>query len=343
MVSLRVTNLDPLCYNVDISFCLRDSKNLQELKLQWSPRMRLAAECSANLNTVFGKCIEAGYKMSIRSLGMQNFYGPNRGQLYFAMKQESMVDTHFLDMFGGAHGPRTNVFIDETWRRIPPELNFKWKLHRSNELAMQHTRILRGFSGLEELYLVNKNLSTETPASASPLSPATSSAASSTDPGVLPGADLANLGNEYLDAILKAHAPTLRNLLFFDKFDFSAPQLATILSSCPNLQQLGLAVDGDEHTFRALIPSLPSGLVALRLLENPLFRRLGVTHEENLPAVCAEFARQIAAANCVSLRWIGLADRVFHVQREGGEVILVPATWEDVAHVGIWGMDNLRL
>ncbi|KAF2157265.1 hypothetical protein K461DRAFT_219979 [Myriangium duriaei CBS 260.36] len=350
LVALRVMNLDPLCYNDDISHCLLGSKNLRELKIHFSPRMRLEAECSSNLNTYFGKCIEAKYKMSIRSLGLQNFYGPNRGQLYQAMKQETMVDTHFLDVFGGAHGSRTNVFVDETWRRIPPELNFKWKLHRSNGFAMQHTRILRGFSGLEELYLTNKSLTATSPAA----SPNSTSSSDASTPGVLGGsADLANLTREYLDAILSQHGPTLRNLLLFEQFDFDAAELRDIIARCPKLEQLGLALSGNEDTFRNLIPSLPSGLRALRLLENRLFRRLGVTEEQNLDGVCREFGRQLFAAGNTRLRYIGLADKVFRVggvkrvdsPRGNGEGMyeLTAVTWDDVRHLGIWGMDNLQL
>ncbi|GAM84884.1 hypothetical protein ANO11243_028860 [Dothideomycetidae sp. 11243] len=353
LLALKVMNLDPLCYNDDIAHCLLGSKRLRELRLHFNPRMRLEAECSANLNTYLGKCIEAGYKMSIRNLGLQNFYGPNRGQLYYAMKQEAMVDTHFLDMFGGAHGSRTNVFIDETWRRIPPELNFEWKIHRSNELAMQHTRILRGFAGLEELYLVNKNLFSETLAS-TPISPQSSNSHSSdTTRGVMPGADLVNLGKEYLDAILSRHAPTLRNLLFFDKFDFDSAELSSILQRCPKLEQLGLALSGNEDTFRNLIPSLPKSLKALRLLENDLFRQIGITDDENIDEVCKEFGRQLFCAGNTTLRWIGLADKVFKVGRptrvdspasSGVDMYeLQPMTWDDVQHIGIWGMDNLRL
>lgn len=342
--ALKVTNLDPLCSNDDISQCLLGSKNLRTLKLHFSPRMRLMAESSSNLNDYFGKCIEAGYKMSIENLGLQNFYGPNRGQLYFAMKQESMVNTEFLDMFGGAHGNRPNVFIDETWKRIPPQLNFKWKMHRSNEMAMQHTRILAGFSGLEELYLVNKTLSLMVSESASP-----ASVASEPSPSVLPGADLANLGKEYLNVILKQHGATLRSLLFFDKFDFDANELSAILTRCPNLQQLGLALSGNENTFRNLIPALPPSIAALRLLDNPLFRRLGVTHQPNLGEVCKDFGRQLYAVKNTSLRYLGLAEHVFRIVRPPGDVEdadryeLVPVGWDDVAHLGIWGMDNLSL
>ncbi|KAG8630947.1 hypothetical protein KVT40_000087 [Elsinoe batatas] len=380
--SFTVRNLDPLCYNDDVSHLIYGSRNLVELTIHFSPRMRLEAECSASLSTYFGRCIQAGYKIPIQKIMMQNFYGPNRGQLYQAMMQETMVSSHFLDMFGGAHGPRTNVFIDETWRRIPPVLHFNWKIHRSNELAMQHTRILRGFHGLEELYLVSRSLQTipspppaQIDSPTSPLNPLAStgsktaspapthlssssssapspSSAPAMDPSFLPGAEVDALGAEYLDAILSSHGTTLHTLLLFDKFGLDESQIADIATRAPLMRHLGVALEGKEGVFRKLIPSFPK-LRTLRILENHLIRRLGVFEEENLAEVCKEFGRQIVRCGNEGLRWIGIGELVFKVGRreefetaKGGRetrAVLERRTWGDVEGLGLWDMDKLEL
>ncbi|PNS17605.1 hypothetical protein CAC42_3000 [Sphaceloma murrayae] len=380
-------NLDPLCYNDDISHLLYGSTNLEDLTLHWSPRMRLEVECSTSLNAYFGKCIQDNRKLPVKKISMQNFYGPNRGQMYQTLDQDKMESTHFLDMFGGAHGPRTNVFIDETWRRIPPVLNFKWKIHRSNELAIQHTRILRGFRGLEQLYLVSKSLGNvpspvDTPTFngdtqsggvhqygsprqsstkhssayqfSSPRSTTTHthSNPSTPDPGVTAGSDLNNLGNEYIDAILGSHGPTLKTLLMFDKFGLNESQLADIAMRAQGIEHLGVALEGSEDVFRQLIPSM-TNLKSLRILENDLIRRLGVFEDHNLTEVCKEFGRQIYRSGNDKLEWIGIGDLVFRVgvpqrfevkdRKEDWRCPLTRASWDDVIHLGLWGMDKLEL
>ncbi|TKX19254.1 hypothetical protein C1H76_8632 [Elsinoe australis] len=364
-----VLNLDPLCYNDDISQLLFGSRNLQTLNMHWNPRMRLEAECSANLNTYFGRCIQNKYKIGVRKIGLQNFYGPNHGQLHAALDQNTIISAHYLDMFGGAHGSRTNVFVDDTWRRIPAQLNFRWVMHRSNELAPQHTRILRGFQGLIELYLVSKSLGAVPPPPAPVDSPTalktttspqlshnspdvTASNAPSPDRGVYPGSDIDNLGAEYLDAILSSHGSTLRSLLLFDSFGLDETLLADLSARAPHVEHLGVALEGSENVFRQLIPSLPH-LKSLRILENELIRKLGVFEEQNLIEVCKEFGRQIYRCGNERLRWVGIGDLVFRVGRpekcagragaEEWRCPLVEAQWEDVRHIGIWGMDNLEL
>ena len=78
---LRVSDIDPLCYPDDISLLIFHAKQLEDLRIHYSPRMRQEAEPSINLRSIFGKCLEAGYKIKLKHFGLQNFYGPNTGDL----------------------------------------------------------------------------------------------------------------------------------------------------------------------------------------------------------------------------------------------------------------------
>ena len=73
----KATDIDPLCYPDDISMLLFGSKRLEDLRLNFSPRMRQDAECSLSLDAYFGRCFRAGYSIKLKHFGVQNFYGPN--------------------------------------------------------------------------------------------------------------------------------------------------------------------------------------------------------------------------------------------------------------------------
>ena len=75
--SLTIKNIDPLCYPDNISLLLQGSKNLEHLKMHWSPRMREAREPSVNLHTYFGRVIAAQERMALKSIAFQNLYAFN--------------------------------------------------------------------------------------------------------------------------------------------------------------------------------------------------------------------------------------------------------------------------
>ena len=79
---------------------------------------------------------------------------------------------------------------------------------------------------------------------------------------------VARLGNDYLDAIMTFHGPSLRHLLLLPQWRLSAYNLARLVRSCPNLEQLGLGTEtSDYHMLRLLLPFLAK-LYALRILDN---------------------------------------------------------------------------
>lgn len=355
LLTFRVMNMDPLCYNDDISLLLLNSKKLEALHMHWNPRMRLEAECSAHLNSYFHRCVSAGYMFAaLREVRMQNFYGPNQGQLYAVLPQSTIVRTHFLDMFGAGPSAQSNVFVNTSWASIPPILKFNWKIHRCNEMSMQHTRMLRGFKGVEELYFPSKtvglgNPNTSmvidnygTPSSAASTSTA-SSAVSLENPVIFPGSDLITLGNEYLDAVCKNHGPTLKKCLFVNAFGYTSSQIAELAKACPDLEQFGVALKaGGEDPFRILIYHLPK-LRALRILDNEFLAETISSHADGISRLCEAVRGYLNDAQGSTMRWLGFGKHVFHVSGGAHGHVLSAASWEDVQQEEIWGMDNLEL
>lgn len=125
---LKATDIDPLCYPDDISMLLLGSKRLEDLRLHFSPRMRREAECSLSLDTYFGRCLRAGYQMSLKHLGIQNFFGPNT---QVSMRRAPYWNRSITHSTGhGPHGkPRHHEehdLVRHVWRtRWQPRWNAK--------------------------------------------------------------------------------------------------------------------------------------------------------------------------------------------------------------------------
>jgi len=354
--SLSVIDLDPLCYNDDLAVLLLHAKRLEVLKMHWNPRMRLEAEASTNLATYFGRCIQAGHRLAIRKFGMHNFYGANNLDIARAFDFETMREAHFLDVFGGVGGAPANAFIDDTWRDLPDYNINKWKVHRSNELAFHHTKILSEFEGLEELYLINQHLDHTGGKSsdevASPVSESRTPSNGRKSPDSMPS-NLANLGGEYINVITRNHGATLRKLLLPDRFRLSVSDLATLVRCCPNIEQLGLAIgENVGHMFGHLLPFLPK-LFAVRVADDEFMRRNLQSTGKQWMDFCDEIGRDIYLKKQDALRWCGVGDQYLYVgdkveveledgtketRRELHEV-----TCDDVKHIEIWAMDTLVL
>jgi len=357
-------DLDPLCYNDDISLLLLGSKKLRELKMHWSPRMRREAEPSTSLQTYLGRCIAAGYVVPLQHVSLQNFYGPNHGHMHMAFDKKTVVDSHYIDIFGGSKGASSNVFIDATWKKVPRE-PMHWKVHRVNEIALQHTRIMSSFTGCEELYFVNaREPPPTTPSSDMGKTPGASRAsASPLTPFQTPPANEyegASLGKEYMHIITTNHGATLRNLLLSDQWAIEADQMAHLVRSCPNLEQLGIALGGTSpEIFRMLVPFLPK-LYAIRLLANdwllndPRASTINCLEPEASETIRHEMGREAYKTDCKKLTWVGVGDRVMKMGKEievGNEETgelewireITVKTKEDVRHVRIWSMDSLEI
>ncbi len=264
--ALRVTDLDPLNYPDDFSLLLLESKRLEELNLHWSPRMREQGEPSVNLGTLLGRCIAAGYQMQLKRIGLQNLYAMNHGELYATVSVETIERISFLNVIDSKN-PKT-IFFDRTWihggmKQLPKHL----KMMRGDGVDRSHAERLSHMSGLEELYFISKDhISRNTTPkdsaangnASSGVSPSTPRNSQPPTPSRSPEESVA-LASDYLAVLTQHHSQTLRKVLLSDQWHLGQSAVSNLLRSCPNLEQLGLALeDGSPSSMRSVMPLAPN-------------------------------------------------------------------------------------
>lgn len=276
---LKITDIDPLCYPDDIATMLLKSKKLRELKLHWSPRMRLAQEPSVSLHDYFRKCIAAKHRLPVRKLCFQNMYAFHSEEFNIAFDPTTVEDVTFLsgtDNFGFV-----NTFVENSWPTAVPHKRLRLKSMRLDAISKRNSEFLGNFQGLERLYFVNvtsesiDHLNSPRPASgpASALTPPASEFPNGTagnSPAAGSPASQLNLAlgvrDSYLSIISTNHGASLRHLLLSSKWPLSTTMIARLVHSCPNLEQLALATEfSSMESLGMLVPFLRK-LVALRLL-----------------------------------------------------------------------------
>ncbi|KAI9837381.1 MAG: hypothetical protein M1838_004840 [Thelocarpon superellum] len=177
---------------------------------------------------------------------------------------------------------------------------------------------------------------------------------------------ISGLARAYIDMIISKHGPSLKRLLLPDQWLLPSEELARLVRGCPNLEQLGLAMD--ETTLEVLgllLPFLPK-LIAIRILDpSPTQSRFRSIIEVLAdPAKIQEMGCDFQRMDYHSLRWIGIGDRVMHISgpvphsapvavsfdalpAEAQPQLSLPVLrWvgrEAVQHVEIWSMDRLEL
>ncbi|KAK0934918.1 hypothetical protein LTR29_013487 [Friedmanniomyces endolithicus] len=333
MKSLRVfkaTDIDPLCYPDDISMLLLGSPMLRDLRLHFSPRMRREAEPTLSLSTYFGRCAKANYSIPCTHFAMQNWFGPMD---MFSMQMCRSVT--FLDTFGGigSGGNAQNVYVDDTWKDLPP-------------VASQHVELLRrSDAGVTNMYFVGAKTPKLEGAAPHPTSPIT--------PGDSPPADeeMSRLGQEYLHVLTRQHGQSLRRLLLREEWPLTPDEVGDLARYMPDLEQLGLAIGAESSAvLRLLAPYWPK-LIAIRLLHSEVLAEhmRTVSHEDRMAALGANLWQ----AGVEKLQWIGFGDAVYRVGK-AYQHIIEDGTWEwrrevtwaskaDVQHVEVWGLDNLDI
>ncbi|KAK6004873.1 hypothetical protein QM012_007652 [Aureobasidium pullulans] len=355
---LRVSDIDPLCYPDDISGLIFHAKQLEDLRIHWSPRMRQEAELSISLRMIFGPCLEAKYRLKVKHIGLQNFYGPNTGDLAEIFEPGCVESADFLDVFGGIYGRPTTIWVDETWRNIPdPEYFQNYKRHRVSEPAMEHAKILSQFSGLEELYVVGNRLydqdmklECQSPETAAP-TPATSVTTSTPTAFVEKQASLTC--KAYLRALTTNHGQTLKKLLLPDQFPLSGPQIGELVSKCPNLEQVGFALDKDAREVMSLLAPFFHNLRAVRILANANSAKMLADTE--LIGLIDGTRTEPLYWRCLNanVRYCGIGDIVIRLEKaiqmpdaEGNLEWLnrvTLASLADVQQFEIWRLDKLEL
>ena len=360
--SLKVLEIDPLCYADDISLLLSGSKKLEDLKLQWSPRMKEAREPSININSYFGRCLSSNYLIPLKSISIQNLFTPNDGTCGSIINNATVREITLINSNTGDGDEAANVFIDNRWRiggfskHDLPEL----KMLRTDKVSKLQCEFLGSFSGLERLYFIGrhqhiKNLSNSASpriSNAAPLpnSPASSSTSSPS------ASETFGLKDDYLETIVKNHGSTLRHLLLVPQWRLTADNIALIIRNCPNLEQLGLGVEFIElRNLRLLIPFLPN-LRAIRLLDNPDDRSFGDKFREHDDGTHErEIGNETLNGERHTIKYVELAGLVFEVGRVKLQEPVVGNekkkfrrdVWKRssdlVRDIDIWRMDTLEI
>lgn len=285
LTTLVLYDIDPLCYPDDVSVVLLHATKLENLKMHFNPRMRESGEESVNLLNFFGRCIAAKVRLPVRRLALYNLYARNSGD-GFEHCTDAMAaqEITVINCMGSSQDPIT-VFLDDTWRlsnkhEVPPNL----KMMRCDFIDSHHATMMTHFRGLERLYFVcpqrGKSLRSSTSAAATPTTPSlttttntpsmtgTNSASQSHTGTPITEHHCKSLAGEYL-AVIQSHHRTLRHLLLSDRWALSDSALHSLLSSCPDLEQLGFAYAVPSlSSFRPLIALVPK-LFALRILIRP--------------------------------------------------------------------------
>lgn len=357
---LHLIGMDPLCYNDDASLLPLEAKKLETLKLEWSPRMRREREPSVLLSLLFGRCYEAGYKMTAKHFGMKNLFARKEAIIdsIFDMERiESLSTINCMD----PNEPGT-IFVDRTWMMSskPNEIFPKMKKIRIDRLDERRAEPLTIFENLEEIYLINRNPRAD-PLSASTGSVATlngvSAPASPNTPLTPVNSDLPkqliSIGSEYLAAISSRHGKTLKKLLLSDRWSLSAEVLKNLLIECPHVEQLGVAIDKDFSPLDDLQEVSPN-LKALRILIRPDSPIWQTMKDIDIDTHCFGIGANTAKPEFDNFKWFGMGDWYFHL----GDVrqvrdpktgtpklvrVVTPVDWDTIKHVEIWGQDTLDL
>ncbi|KAL1584800.1 hypothetical protein WHR41_06546 [Cladosporium halotolerans] len=355
--TFKVIDFDPLCYPDDISFLIAGSKNLSDLRLHFSPRMRRNAEPTLNMGTFFSRCIKSGYMPKLKHFAMQNWFGPNTQSFNEVIDYQICKSMTFLDTFGGAQGGSANVYVDDTWRELPADLKLFFHTIRFNEFAPQHVALLQRSPGLEYCYIVNDRtgkptMSTTQSPTSDYITPDRSPSTTSPDTAERNN-EISSLGRDYLRALTTHHGSTLKHLLLSNQWPLSEIDLTNLIRSCPNLTQLGMVLGFPNHEIlRLLMPFLPK-LYALRILKDESSTASGeepFVPEEKMVAV---MGRDLYVAQNFTVKWVGVGALIFrcggafeHVYADGSTEMRRKVELVDpklVKEVEIWRLDTLDI
>ena len=278
--SLKVTDIDPLCYADDISYLLLGSKNLRHLTLHWSPRMRQASEPSTHPSAYFGRCEAAKYLMPLKSIAMHNLYTydyNSRGTVLNFDTIEEVTCLNSIRVLGNNDG---SAFLDNGLRKHADYILPNLKMLRIDKVSRDQCDFLGAVQGLERLYLIGPkskssslpkgngrdtlHSAAHTPPTSDISSPNTTT--STGDPQITSSASIRSLKVDYLENIVRKHGSTLRHLLLIPQWKLTADDIAIIVRQCPNLEQLGIHTDFNNFAhLRLLVPFLPK-LKVVRIL-----------------------------------------------------------------------------
>ena len=316
-------------------------------------------EPSTSLLSFFGRSITAGYKLPLKSLAFQNLFTHHDSNLHDLLDL-TISEFTMISSTAGTGDSAAMSFVDYSWSTTSPKPIHSLKMIRGDKISRTHCNLLSKIQGLEKYYLItgrqlkSRDINYKNGISPIPLEKLESTTNTPVTPPTPPDLTTINLGPDYLDNIFKNHGNTLRHLLLKPQWRLSSEDIARLVHSCPNLEQLGLGLElPDFNILRLLIPFLPR-LYALRVLDNAdddcltaMLTTLGDTNQES------KLGGEALARNWQRMRWVGVGDFVYEVfdtvieiETEGKieyrrKVKRRPL--EAVRDVEIWSMDRLEL
>jgi hypothetical protein len=334
--------------------------------------MRRERESSVSLHSYFGRAASANVQLPIKRLTYKNMYTRNDEELSTVFNLARLEEVTFLNCVNP--GDPSTVFIDETWRTSHHVFARLGKLKKLRiDVADESTaQALAEISGLEEFYLVDRCAaalrSNSTSTSSSPAVESSSSAAvaKSGDTNVsnstpvtpttphyqLPAS--VSLGSEFVAALSTHHGHSLRILLLSARWKLGKETLSHLVKSCPNLYQLGIAIDGEQfQTLKSILPFCPK-IFALRVLEvvethATVMERMREMREA-VPHVHTEvLGREVYKDEYKNVRYFGLGPAAFEfgkiIESEQGRLkkrFVRYLTWDEAKKMAeIFGMDSL--
>ena len=274
--SFSAVDIDPLAYPDDFSLLLCESKKLEELVLHWNPRIRESLEPSVNLRSIFARCLNANYAIRVKRIKIYNLYAYKEPELEKAFDTSALQEVTFIHSAESADVPQT-AFLrhrsDEECRdHAPPPLRFL----KADALTKKNVRTLNEVSGVEKLYLINSQglpfIASDGFDTSHPLvemTPPNTYSYGSTPSDSTHSSNCSQLSvsRDSIQAITKNHGASLKHLLLPDKWILGQQDLVSIIRSCPNLEEFGVAALDIESLdiLRLLLAFLPK-LYALRIL-----------------------------------------------------------------------------
>ena len=359
--TLKIYDIDPLCYADDISLLLLGSKKLEDLRIHWNARVKEYREPSVNLNIYFGRVIASEYKIPLKRISIQNLYTHDDGSCGRILNHAEVQEVTVINSTVGGADEAADVFLDRRWQVGGPPKHFMPKLRmlRIDKASKQQCDFLGSITGLERLYFVGAHETTDNQfngiiernsnAALLPNSPVSSTSSPTVG-------DVVGLKDDFLDTITSNHGSTLRHLLLLPQWRLTADNIALIIRSCPNLEQLGIGVEVvDLQNLRLLIPFLPKLRVA-RLLDNPDDRSFG-DHVRQMDD--GTYEERIGTESLYSkgpfMRYVELGGLIFEIGQvrthravsENGKQKARRVVWkrnlDAVRHIDIWRMDTLEI
>lgn len=354
--SLKIYDIDPLCYADDVSLLFLEARKLEDLKLIWSPRMREAREPSISLSKFLGKLAAAEHNLPLKRIAIKNLYTLEYTECQKIFDASTLEEITFINSVGGAADDPGTAFFDRSWRPQSDELP-SLKMLRTNTIGRRQTEFLRSLKGLERIYLLGPQKSSrehnragggsESSSTPFPNSPVSSTNSPSND------YTTQNLKDEYLEAITKNHGKTLRHLLLMPQWRLSSDDIALIVRQCPNLEQLGIGVEyANFMNLRLLAPFL-SKLTAIRLLDNPDDKAFADKMKELADDGSHEQKIGSETKNQDwKIKWMEIGDSLFEVGKieqqfgpeDGPKGVWRRPVWrrplEAAKHLGIFEMDS---